>query len=92
MYLFVCLGKKVSPREVAAKIVQNLDQHDVIDKTEVANPGFINIYLSKDYSVRSLSSIFENGIRPPVLDKKLRVLVDFSSPNVAKEMHVGHLR
>lgn len=59
---------------------------------EVAGPGFINIYLNKTYAVESLSTIFISGVQPPSLAKKHRVLVDFSSPNIAKEMHVGHLR
>lgn len=66
--------------------------HDLIDKLEVAGPGFINIFLSKHYVLRALSSIFEEGVKPPTLQKKQKVLVDFSSPNIAKEMHVGHLR
>lgn len=86
------LGKKVSPREIAEKIVQNLPQHDLIEKTEIAGPGFINIFLNRLYGVKSLSTIFEKGVQPPHLDKKLRVVVDFSAPNIAKEMHVGHLR
>ena len=39
-----------------------------------------------------MSDLLVKGVRPPPIDKKLRVVVDFSSPNVAKEMHVGHLR
>lgn len=80
------------PREIAEKIVQNLPSHEVIEKTEIAGPGFVNIYLSRAYGQRALSTIFENNLQPPVLDKKLRVVIDFSSPNIAKEMHVGHLR
>lgn len=86
------LGKKVAPREIAEKIVQNLPTHDLVEKTEIAGPGFINIFLSRQYGVRSLSTIFEKGVQPPTLQKRLRVVVDFSAPNVAKEMHVGHLR
>ena len=39
-----------------------------------------------------VGDILKHGLKPPVVDKKLRIVVDFSSPNVAKEMHVGHLR
>lgn len=58
----------------------------------MAGPGFINIFLSKTFGLQSLSSIFENGVQPPTITKRSKVVVDFSSPNIAKEMHVGHLR
>ncbi|KAJ8968963.1 hypothetical protein NQ317_018327 [Molorchus minor] len=86
------LGKKIAPREIAQKIVENVPSHELIEKFEVAGPGFINIFLDKNYATNSLSTIFEYGVRPPSIKKKLKVLVDFSSPNIAKEMHVGHLR
>ncbi|XP_050308145.1 arginine--tRNA ligase, cytoplasmic isoform X2 [Anthonomus grandis grandis] len=86
------IGKKVPPREISAKIVENLPPHELIDHVEIAGPGFINIYLSKEYVRKAISSILLNGVQPPPLQRKLRVLVDFSSPNIAKEMHVGHLR
>ena len=64
----------------------------MFDKLEVANAGFINIFLSKAPILRKLTLIVQQGLKPPAQKKKLRVLVDFSSPNIAKEMHVGHLR
>lgn len=82
---------KLSPRQVAEAIVAELkSDHDAIfSKIEVAGPGFINLNLSdsfleeraKNHSFASITS-----------KKKERVLIDFSSPNTAKEMHVGHLR
>ncbi|XP_048524784.1 arginine--tRNA ligase, cytoplasmic isoform X2 [Dendroctonus ponderosae] len=90
--LYKQLGQKLSPRDISTKIIQNVAPHDLIAKLEVAGPGFINIFLSKRYVLRAISSIFEEGVKPPTLPKKQKVLVDFSSPNIAKEMHVGHLR
>lgn len=63
----------------------------MIEKLEVAGAGFINIFLNKSYALEALSAVLKNGVQPPHCQKQ-RVLVDFSSPNIAKEMHVGHLR
>lgn len=59
---------------------------------EIAGPGFINISLTPSFVSNLVSDILVNGVRPPPVDRKLRVVVDFSSPNIAKQMHVGHLR
>lgn len=85
------IGKKIPPREISNKIIENIQPHKLISKLEVAGPGFINIYLNKEYVLETLSKIFTEGLKPLSV-KKLKVLVDFSSPNIAKEMHVGHLR
>ncbi|KAG5843255.1 hypothetical protein ANANG_G00148830 [Anguilla anguilla] len=85
-------GLKVSPREIAEKIVQNIPDNDLIQKTEIAGPGFINVHLKKAFVSKLLTNLLVNGVQPPPLESKKRVVVDFSSPNIAKEMHVGHLR
>ena len=54
--------------------------------------GFINVYLSKKFVAEQIVKILKEGVRPPHITVKRRAIVDFSSPNIAKEMHVGHLR
>ncbi|KAJ8266849.1 hypothetical protein GJAV_G00135380 [Gymnothorax javanicus] len=84
-------GLKVNPRDIAQKISQNIPDNDLIEKTEIAGPGFINAHLKKAFVSKLLTNLLVSGVQPPELKKK-RVVVDFSSPNIAKEMHVGHLR
>ena len=78
---------KTNPRELAQKIVEGLDLDGIAEKVEVAGPGFINITLSNNFLARSLENCFA---KTSATVKK--VVIDYSAPNLAKEMHVGHLR
>ena len=59
---------------------------------ELAGAGFINVHLHKDFVSHHISDLLQRGVRPPWCGPQQRVVIDMSSPNIAKEMHVGHLR
>jgi len=83
---------KTNPRELAQQIVENLDLRGIADKVEIAGPGFINIHLAPAFlseQLQCLSADKKLGANTPTPQT---VVVDYSSPNLAKEMHVGHLR
>ncbi len=84
---------KQKPRDIAQKIIDHLDIAEFCEPPEIAGPGFINFTLKPSYLEQQLATIegdLRLGIEPVTHPK--RVVVDFSSPNIAKEMHVGHLR
>lgn len=85
-------GVGKAPREVAEEIAKRIEG-GIFEKIEVAGPGFLNLTLSKNFISQGVLEMVRNprlGIAD--LKEKKRVLVEFSSPNIAKEMHVGHLR
>ena len=66
-------------------------ENDFVEKTELAGPGFMNLYLKKSWVSENILQILKRGCVPPPTERK-RIVIDYSSPNIAKDMHVGHLR
>ena len=90
----LALAKKVGapPREVAAKIVAALDLDGVCDAVEVSGPGFINLTFSSAWLASQLQEVDADERCGVPVEPAQNIPVDYSAPNVAKEMHVGHLR
>lgn len=84
---------RANPRELAAKVVEALDLADLAEKVEIAGPGFLNITLSRAFLERqSARAAADDHLDVAPADAPQTVVVDYSGPNLAKEMHVGHLR
>ena len=85
------LGK--APRAIAEELIQQLDVSEICLTPAIAGAGFINFTLKPEYLAARLSAFqIDDRLGVKVINEPKRTIVDFSSPNIAKEMHVGHLR
>ena len=90
MMLTKAAGKP--PRELAQLIIDNLPASSHVAKVEIAGPGFINFFIDDNALAKQLQAALADEHLGVSLPKSQTVVVDYSSPNLAKEMHVGHLR
>jgi len=84
------IGK--NPREIASTLVDNFKENDTIEKLEIAGPGFINIYLKNNFLNEELKKVENEKYDFSFLNTDKTIIIDYSSPNIAKRMHIGHLR
>lgn len=84
---------KSNPRALAQQLVEKLDVSDISESPEIAGPGFVNFRLKTEYlQSKTKSALQDERLGVPRAETQRTVVVDFSSPNVAKPMHVGHIR
>ena len=85
-------GQKANPREIAANIVEKLSNHDAIAGLEIAGPGFINILPAEDLVAKRANALLNDSLTGAQAHGSKTIVIDYGGANVAKPMHVGHLR
>ena len=90
----MAVAKKLgmAPRQLAEQVLSHLDLSGIASKTEIAGPGFINIFLDPAFLAQNVDAALQSDRLGVAQPQPQTIVVDYSAPNVAKEMHVGHLR
>lgn len=85
-----------NPKEIAEKILNKIssyEDYEILEKIEIAGPGFINIFLKNDWIIKRAKKVLkDDNLGVFLIGKGKTVIIDYSSPNIAKIMHIGHLR
>ena len=91
--MIVAKAVKTNPRQLATTLAENFDGAGLCDKPEIAGPGFLNFRLTRETLGAGVSSLLADAhLGVPQVENPRTIVVDFSAPNVAKPMHVGHIR
>lgn len=90
----MAVAKKLGmpPRQLAEQLLEKLDLSGIAEKVEIAGPGFINIFLARDWLQTQIDSALASSRLGIPQQESQTIVIDYSAPNVAKEMHVGHVR
>jgi arginyl-tRNA synthetase len=90
----MAVAKKLgmAPRQLAEQVLSHLNLDGIANKVEIAGPGFINIFLDPVFLAQGVSDALKSDRLGVAVPESQTIVIDYSAPNVAKEMHVGHLR